>query len=273
MAKTEMLQHGEYVLPAPMGISLPVDGGPVKRPDPGLVRKLHGVSSATASATLHKMGLRNSFIGGVPSRKPGSKAVGPAVTLAFMPQREDIASGLGQEQTEKRSALWAVFESVEPGDVLCIQAFGDIYTGCVGEMLSTYFCGRGGVAMVVDGCVRDWPQIQELDLPLWSRGVTPNYASQSRLFPFAFNVPVACSQVTVLPGDVIIADDDGAVMIPQQMIEDVLTHTLHHEDWEVFSRMKLREGGDLSVYYPLSEQGWAEYEEWQRARDSRGSSN
>ncbi len=257
---------GPYALTAPKNFTLPIDGGPFDRPDPDLLAALHHVSSATASATLHKMGLRNAYMAGIPGRKPGSKVVGPAVTLAFMPQREDIASGLGQEQTEKRSALWAVFQSVEPGDVLCIQAFGDPYTGCVGEMLTTYFGGRGGAGLIVDGCIRDWPQIRKLDVPIWTRGFTPNYASQSRLFPFAFNVPVACSQVTILPGDAIIADDDGAVVVPQQMIPDVLQHTLHHEGWEEFSRLKLREGGDLNVYYPLSEQGWQEYEVWRQSR-------
>ncbi len=259
---------GDFALKPPENFTLPIDGGPVVRPDAGLLAELHRVSSATASAMLHRMGLRNSFMAGIAARRPGSKVVGPAVTLAFMPQREDIASGLGQEQTEKRSALWAVFESVQPGDVLCIQAFGDPYTGCVGEMLTTYFGGRGGAGLVVDGCIRDWPQIRKLEVPLWTRGFTPNYASQSRLFPFAFNVPVACSQVTILPGDVIIADDDGAVMIPQQMIRDVLDHTVQHEEWEVFSRLKLQEGGDLSVYYPLSEQGWQEYEVWRQSRET-----
>ena len=258
---------GNFALKSPQNFTLPIDGGPVRRPDADLLAELHQVSSATASATLHKMGLRNSFMAGIAARRPGSKVVGPAVTLAFMPQREDIASGLGQEQAEKHSALWAVFESVQPGDVLCIQAFGDLYTGCVGEMLTTYFGGRGGAGLIVDGCIRDWPKIRELDVPVWTRGFTPNYASQSRLFPFAFNVPVACSQVTILPGDAIIADDDGAVMVPQQMIPDVLNHTLHHEEWEEFSRLKLQEGGDLSVYYPLSEQGWREYEAWRQNQE------
>lgn len=254
----------QVVLPPPAAVELPIDGGPFERPQDEQIQELHKVSSATASAMMHKLGMRNCFIQGPLPRKPGSKVVGPAITLAFMPQREDIASGLGQEQTEKRSALWSVFESTQPGDVLCIQAYGDPYTGCVGEMLTTFFKGRGGAGMVVDGCVRDWPEIQKIDIPLWTRGFTPNYASQSHLFPWAFNVPIACSQVTVLPGDVIIADDDGAVMIPQQMIPLVLSHTLEHEEWEVFSRMKLQQGGDLRKYYPLSDEGWAEYEAWQQ---------
>lgn len=249
---------------APNTVRLPISGPEPRRPDPALIQKLYGVSSATASATLHKMGIRQTYIDGPLPRMPGSKIVGPAVTLQFMPQREDIASGVGQEHTEKRTALWAVFEAVQPGDVLVVQAWADPYTGCMGEMLTTYFKGRGGIGVVVDGCVRDWPNIQPIGVPIWTRGFTPNYASQSTLFPWAYNVPVAVSRVLVLPGDIIIADDDGAVMVPAQMAEQVAAHTLEHEEWEVFSRIKLAEGGALSKYYPLNEEGWAEYEAWRK---------
>jgi len=155
---------------------------------------------------------------------------------------------------------------VQPGDILAVQAFGDLHTGCMGEMLVTYFKGRGGAGIVVDGCVRDWPRIQEIGTPIWTRGFTPNYASQASLFPWAYNVPIACSRVLVVPGDIIIADDDGAVLVPAQMAELVLRHTLDHEEWEEFSRLKLAEGGDLRTYYPLSDQGWAEYEVWRASQ-------
>ena len=125
----------------------------------------------------------------------------------------------------------------------------------------------GGVGVVVDGCVRDWPHIQEIDLPLWTKGFTPNYASQTHLFPWAYNVPVAVSGVLVMPGDIIIADDDGAVVVPQQMAAKVGQITREHEDWESFSRIKLSEGGSLYKYYPLDEEGRKEYEAWRREND------
>lgn len=258
--------YDDFQLIAPAGIRLPISGPDFKRPNPALIAKLQGVSSATASATLHKMGIRQTFIHGPIPRLPGAKVVGPAVTLQFMPQREDIASGAGQEKTEKRTALWAVFEAVQPGDVLMIQAWGDPYTGCMGEMLTTYFKGRGGIGVVVDGCIRDWPNIQPIGVPFWTVGFTPNYASQSTLFPWAYNVPVALDRVLVLPGDIIIADDDGAVMVPAQMAEIVAEHTGAHEEWEVFSRIKLAEGGALEKYYPLNDEGWAEYEAWRKTQ-------
>jgi regulator of RNase E activity RraA len=254
-------------LPAPsISRELPIGGPPFERPSPELIKALDVVGSATASAVLHRLGVRQTFIQGPLPRVPGSKVIGPAVTLQFMPQREDVASGVAQEHVEKVSALWSVFETVQPGDVLCVQAFGDAYTGCMGEMLITYFKGRGGVGIVVDGCIRDWPRVQELGVPLWTCGFTPNYASQASLFPWAYNVPIACSRVLVLPGDIIIADDDGAVLVPQKLAPVVIEHTVEHEEWEVFSRIKLAEGGALKKYYPLNDEGWAEYEAWKKTQ-------
>jgi regulator of RNase E activity RraA len=257
-------------LPAPP-ITLPITGPAYERPDPELVRKLYEVGSATASATLHHMGIRHTFIEGPVARMRGAKVVGPAVTLQFMPQREDIASGVGQEGAEQRSALWHVFDSIQAGDVLVIQAYGDPYTGCLGEMLISYFKGLGGAGIVVDGFIRDWTRVKDMGLPVWTRGATPNYASQAGLFPWAYNVPIACSRVLVLPGDIIIADDDGAVLVPARVAPLLLDETLAKEDWETFSRMRLAEGGSLWKYYPLSEEGRREYEEW-RAREGKGES-
>ncbi|MGP4014416.1 ribonuclease activity regulator RraA [Saccharopolyspora sp. 5N708] len=258
-------------LPIPdIARELPLSGPPFSRPDPDLINRLQVVSSATASAVMHRMGVRQTYIQGPIPRQPGTKVVGPVVTLQFMPKREDVVSGVGagaqEEHVEKKSALWDVFESVQPGDVLAVSAYGDVNTGCMGEMLVTYFQGRGGAGIVVDGCVRDWPRIKEIGTPLWTCGFTPNFASQTTLFPWASNVPIACNRVLVLPGDIIIADDDGAVLVPAQMAEMVLEHTVDHEEWEEFSRLKLAEGGALKKYYPLSEQGWAEYEAWRAAQ-------
>lgn len=243
-------------------ISLPVRGDSFQRADAALLQQLQAVSSATASALLHRMGVRQTFIEGPRSMIPGTKIVGSAITLQFMPQREDVASGLQQEHSEKYSALWAVLETVQRGDVLTIQAYGDPYTGCLGEMLVTYFQARGGVGIVVDGFIRDVPKVKQIGLPMWVRGATPNYASQASLFPWAYNVPIACNRVLVLPGDIILADDDGAVLIPRQVAPQLVKLTLEHEDWESFSRMRIQQGGALGKYYPLNAEGRQEYEQW-----------
>lgn len=252
----------------PADIDLPLSGPPGRRLPRETLDKLRAVSTATASATLHKMGLTRATIVGPRTTIPGRRMVGQAVTLQFMPMREDVGSTIAQEEYERSSALWHVLDVIQPGDVLTIAARGDMRTGCLGEMLLSYLKGRGGEGAVVDGCVRDWANIQPLDIPLWVRGLTPNYATQTRLNPWAYNVPVDISDVLVLPGDVILADDDGVVCLPLNLVDKVLEEGVSHEDWETFSRQKLAEGGSIWKYYPLKNEGLAEYEEWRASRSA-----
>ena len=120
-----------------------------ERPSADLIRDLYQVSSATATGTLSGLGIRDAYLQGPIARTPGTKVVGPAITLQFLPKREDQTTGLGAGQTEQRSALWAVLEHVQPGDVMVVDARGQMRTGCFGEMLLTYFQGAGR-----EGCHR-----------------------------------------------------------------------------------------------------------------------
>jgi regulator of RNase E activity RraA len=245
-------------------IDLPIAGPAYTRPPADLLERLHPVSSATASAVLHQMGIRQAFIQGPASLTPGSKIVGAALTLQFMPQREDVMSGVAQEEAEQYSALWAVLETVQPNDILTIQAYGDPYTGCIGEILSEYIRLRGGLGIVIDGYVRDWTRVRHLDIPVWARGATPHYASQASLIPWAYHVPLAMSRVLVLPGDILIADDDGAVVIPVRLAGQVIEATRDKEDKETFIRQRLGAGGALRRYYPLSAAAKPEFEAWRQ---------
>src|SRR4051812_43667310 len=109
---------------------LPVRGPAFDRADPAIMAALAPVSSATACAQLHKDGITRTFVQGPEPLTSGQRIVGSSVTLQFMPQREDIASGVAQEYVERTTALWAVLETVQPGDVLVVQAYGSAYTGC-----------------------------------------------------------------------------------------------------------------------------------------------
>jgi regulator of RNase E activity RraA len=249
-------------------VSLPVVGPEYSRIDEDTRAAFAGISAATAAATLHRMGITRAFMRGPRAFDPDAKVVGSALTLAFMPKREDVAAARGQEHFEKRTALWAALEAVEPFDVLVIQAFGDLYTGCIGEMLGNYLVSRGGLGVVVDGCIRDWPKIREMGIPVWATGVTPHFATQAGLLPWGYKVPVACGGALVLPGDLIVADGDGAVVVPAQLAKETARVAGAHEDWEVFSRLRLDAGGALSKYYPLDEEATLEYEEWQRQRNT-----
>lgn len=248
---------------SPFRWPLPVRGAPYDRPSPETIAALKGVSAATACATLHNLGVtRTAIIGPRPLRQ-GQRIVGPAVTLQFMPQREDIASGLEQEYVERHTALWEVFDTVEQGDVLVVQAFGSVETGCLGEMLVQHFENLGGAGIVVDGRIRDAPKVAGIDVPIWCTGVTPHYSSQTELFPWGHGVPIACGKVLVLPGDIVIADDDGAVVVPTSFAQQLVDASQSHEDWEAFSRERIAAGGSLRDYYPLTEATRLEFERWQ----------
>ena len=106
-------------------------------------------------------------------------------------------------------------------------------------MMLTYFKGRGGIGAVIDGCIRDYPRVQRLGLGLWLRGVTPNFHTQTGLMPFAVNVPIACGDTLVMPGDIIVADEDGAVVVPIKLAEELIRQASVHHGWEGFSRQRL----------------------------------
>ena len=190
--------------------------------------------------------------------------VGSALTLQFMPQREDLASGHGRS-TSSATPRCGCSETVQPGDVLVIQAYGSGFSGCIGDILARYFQRKGGAGIVVDGRIRDAGRIRELGMPVWSTGTTPHYASQSELFPWAYDVPVAVGGALCMPGDFVVADDDGPVIVPQALADSVVESAKDHQDWEVFSRERLDAGARLSDYYPLTPDTREEYEAWRSA--------
>jgi regulator of RNase E activity RraA len=241
---------------------LPIVVDEIARPPRELIEKLRQIGSATATGELKRLGIKNAFIQGPVQHTPGTSIAGPAITLQFMPKREDIYPDAEYVLPERQLHRHALYQA-QAGDVVVVDARGDLSSGIFGEMMMTYFKGRGGAGVVIDGAIRDSAHIKELGLGLWLRGVTPNFHTQTTLMPFAVNVPIACGGVTVLPGDIIIADDDGAVVCPIALAPELAKKAGAHAEWEVFSRMKLSEGGDLRIYYPLSDQGRREFEEWQ----------
>src|SRR5206468_9237777 len=142
-----------------------------------------------------------------------------------------------------------VLYPAQAGDVVVVDARGDMASGIFGEMMLTFFAGRRGAGVVVDGCILDSGTARELDLGIWVKGVTPNYHAQTNIIPFAVNVPIACGNVLVIPGDIIVADDDGVVVVPIGLAPKLLEMAGEHIEWEEFSRMRLAAGGDLRKYY------------------------
>lgn len=235
----------------------------ITRPPKELVDGLAHIGSATASGELKRLGIRNPHIRGPVSWTPGKSVAGPALTLQFMPMREDQYEQ-GEYVDPETQLHRHVLYHTQPGDVVVVDARGSMSSGVFGEMMLTYFMGKGGVGVVIDGCIRDYPKAKNLGLGLWLRGVTPNFHTQTEIFPFAVNAPIACNNVLVMPGDIIVADDDGVVVVPIALAPELLKKASEHAEWEEFSRMRLAQGGELRKYYPLSEAARPEYEAWRK---------
>lgn len=186
----------------------------------------------------------------------------------MMPKREDLY-GDGEYTDPEKQLHRHVLYHVEEGDVVVVDARGDMESGIFGDMMSTYFQGRGGAGMIIDGCLRDRPNLNKLDIPLWVRGWTPNFHTQCGLMPFAVNTAISCGGVTVIPGDIIVADDDGAVVVPVALAERVIEESKSHNEWELFSREMLQKGASLQRYYPLHPDAQGEYEAWKVDRAKR----
>ena len=244
-------------------MSIPSQIQGIQRPDKSVIEGLAEIGSATAAGVLNRLGIRDPHLRGITSWTPGKVAVGPAITLQFMPKREDQYGADEYSDPEKQLHRHALYHA-EAGDIVVVDARGHMGSGVFGDMMLTYFKGKGGLGVVIDGCIRDYPKAQQLGIGLWLKGTTPNFHTQTDLFPYAVNVPIACADTLVLPGDLIVADDDGAVVVPVSMVPALLERANEHHEWEEFSRQRLSEGGDLRRYYPLHNDARPEYEEWKK---------
>ena len=245
-----------------------VDTSDIQRPAKELVEGLSGIGSATAAGELARLGIRDPYMQGPVARTPGKSIVGPALTLQFMPKREDQYAVDEYADPEKQLHRHALYHT-QPGDIIVVDARADMNSGVFGDMMMTFFMGQGGIGAIVDGCIRDYPKIvKDLDIGLWLRGTTPNFHTQTNIVPFAVNVPIGCGDTLVMPGDIIVADDDGVVVIPIALAPELLEKASAHSEWEEFSRMRLAEGGDLRKYYPLTDEARSEYVEWRKRQGS-----
>ncbi len=224
--------------------------------------KLAHVTTATLTALLSKRGIRNSFMTGIAPLDSTVKIVGLARTLRFLPARGPVVSQPGGGEGNPQRL---VIESIRPGDVLVIDAGGDVAAGgLVGDILSARIKYLGGVGLIADGAVRDTAQISDVGLPVWVRGVHGDGYPRG-LYPADHDQPVRCGGVTVIPGDYIVADADGAVAIPPEHVAEVAAEGFGTERKEAFIRQKISvDGYPSTTAYPPNEDILREYEEYKR---------
>jgi 5-oxopent-3-ene-1,2,5-tricarboxylate decarboxylase / 2-hydroxyhepta-2,4-diene-1,7-dioate isomerase len=225
---------------------------------------LRRVSAATLTAQLLRRGIRNTFIKGLRPTRPDLRMVGRAMTLRYVPLREDIvAADVAELNAQKRAV-----ETIGPGEVLVIEARGELGAGTIGDILALRALRRGAAGIVTDGGLRDTPAVAGLDIPTY---YATSHASQLGIahYPLDVGVPVACGGVLVMPGDVIVGDAEGAVVVPIALAEEVARDALEQEEREEFAAERVDAGESIRGIYPLSEARRAEFEAWRAERRSR----
>ena len=215
------------------------------------------VSSATFTTVMLKKGLRNTWMRGTKPVKPGMKrVVGRAFTLRFLPMREDMAT------PESWSAPHSTRAAIEemPRDCICVtDARGVTHAGIFGDILCARMQQRGVAGLVTDGAVRDVAGIVASGLPVWCAGLA-SPASVAGLTFAGWQESIGCGGVAVYPDDVVVADDDGAVVIPMAMFEDVLKVASEQERFEAWIIKEVEKGLALPGLYPANAETRARYE-------------
>lgn len=224
--------------------------------------KLQTVSTATLTTQLFKRGFRNTFMAGLYPLRPDLRMVGYAFTVRYIPTREDLVDELyDNTQNVQRLAV----EAVEKDDVLVVDARGEIGAASFGHILGTRITARGAAGFVTDGALRDTPGFKKLELPSYIRAP---HASTSFLVhhPVEMQVPVGCAGVAVVPGDIIVGDGEGVVVIPAHVAEEVAHGGYEQERKEEFFQEKVAGGESILGVYPPNEETLAEFETWRKER-------
>ncbi len=224
--------------------------------------KLRSISTATLTSQLLDRGLRNTFLAGLYPLRPDLRMVGYAFTLRYIPAREDLAD---EVYDNSRNVQRLAVEAVGPEDVLVIDARGDVGAASFGHILGTRILQRGAAGLVTDGALRDTPGFRRLDLPTYIRAAhaTTSFVAHH---PVDMQVPIGCGGAAVTPGDVVVGDGEGVVVIPAKMAEEI-AHSAHEQEIrEQYFQERVAGGAGIVGVYPPNDETLAGFERWLRKR-------
>lgn len=225
--------------------------------EPRVIDILSGITTATLTTLLLKKGLRNVWLRGArPLRTGQPRLVGRAFTLRFVPAREDLAT---PESWSSPISTRAAIEDMPAGCIAVVDAMGVSDAGIFGDILCARMQKRGVTALVTDGVVRDQAGVLGTGLPVWCNGAAAPPSVAGLTF-VAWQQPIACGGVAVFPGDVIVADDDGAVLIPAALLEEMLLLAPEQERLESWIMSEVDKGAALPGLYPPNAENKARYE-------------
>jgi 2-keto-4-pentenoate hydratase/2-oxohepta-3-ene-1,7-dioic acid hydratase in catechol pathway/regulator of RNase E activity RraA len=227
---------------------------------------LRSVAVATLSAQLRKRGLPHMSIDGVRPTRPGESMVGVAHTLRYLPLREDLFERHGTGMNAQKRAI----EQLRPGHVLVMDARRDTTAGTIGDILALRALRRGAAGIVTDGGLRDSAAVTALDLPVYHGGEHPSVLGR-RHVPWDIGVPIACGGTLVQPGDLIVGDGDGVVVVPPELAIELIADCAEQELAERFITEQVQAGHGIDGLYPLGP-AWREpYERWRNQRQGESS--
>jgi regulator of RNase E activity RraA len=231
--------------------------------DPKIAAALHGVSTGTVTTVLLKKGLRNVWMRGTrPVRAGQPRLLGHAFTLRFVPAREDLATPASwSSPISTRSAI----EAMPEGCIAVADAMGITHAGIFGDILCARMAKRGVAGLVTDGVMRDMHGVLGTGLPVWCQG-TAAPASVAALTFINWQEPIGCGGVAVFPDDLIMVDDDGAVVIPKAMIEEVAAVAAEQEQMEEWIMGEVEAGAALPGLYPPNAENKARYDAWKASQ-------
>jgi regulator of RNase E activity RraA len=210
---------------------------------------------AGLSAQLRKRGLNNMTIDGVRPAHPEAKLVGTAKTLRFVPSREDLfASHGGGYNAQKRA-----FDAVENGEVIVIEARGETGSATLGDILAIRAHSRGAAGIVTDGGIRDYDAVAAVGIPLYSNGAHPAVLGRKHV-PWEADVTIGCGGTTVQPGDIIVGDADGVIVIPPGIADEVVDATLAQEEEDAWIALRVAEGHPIEGLFPMNAEWRARFE-------------
>ena len=226
--------------------------------DDTLVRAFEAITTATITTVLLKKGLRNVWLRGTRPLAAGQpRRVGRAFTLRFVPAREDLATPASwASPISTRAAI----EAMPAGCIAVVGAMGVTDAGIFGDILCARMHQRGVAALVSDGVVRDVAGVLGTGLPVWCQGAAAP-ASVTGLTFVGWQEPIDCGGVAVFPNDVIVVDDDGAVLIPAALVGDVLEASVEQEKLEAWIMGEVAKGAALPGLYPPNEENLARYQQ------------
>lgn len=234
---------------------------PLTEPAPVLTddlrRLLQAVPTAGLSAQLRARGLNNVVIEGVYPQIPGTKIVGTAKTLRFVPNREDLFKTHGGGYNAQKRC----FDEVAEGEIIVIEARGESGSGTLGDILALRAKGRGAAGVITDGGVRDYAAVKEIGLPVFTQGPHPAVLGRKHV-PWEVDVAVACGNATVLPGDIIVGDDDGAIVIPPALAAEVAQAAFEKEHEDAWVAEQVAAGHPVDGLFPPTGEWKEKYAAW-----------